>query len=70
MKKLFALTLLCFITCIIRAQDYKQLDTLLETLSTNTKLMGNLSIIKNGKSVYNKSVGYSRFLKDDKKMKN
>jgi CubicO group peptidase (beta-lactamase class C family) len=66
MKKLFTLALFCFVTCIAYTQDYKQLDTLLETLSNNTKIMGNLSIIRNGAPVYDKSVGYRRFSEGNK----
>jgi len=66
MKKHTVLFLLCLVFIRVHAQDYKQLDRLLETLSNNTKIMGSLSIIKNGESVYNKSVGYQYLSKDSK----
>lgn len=70
MKKQIVLFLFCLAFIGVHAQDYKQLDRLLETLSNNTKVMGSLSIIKNGESVYNKSVGYQYLSKDKKTRSN
>ncbi len=70
MKKRVTLLLLFFMFSGVHAQDYKQLDVLLETLSNHTKMMGSLSITKDGESVYNKSVGYQYIFKEDKRVSN
>jgi CubicO group peptidase (beta-lactamase class C family) len=51
---------LCF-TAILQAQDFNEpkLDSLLDILAENDKVMGGLSIMHDGKEVYQKSVGFS-----------
>ncbi len=66
MKKLFAILLLFLMFGRMDAQDYKQLDALMETLSSHTKVMGSLSIIKNDEHVYDKAVGYKYLSKEEK----
>ena len=58
MKKTLIVFLCIVISNVSQAQNFEQLDQFLETLHANNKLMGSLSILKNGKSIYNKSVGY------------
>lgn len=58
MKKTFIIFLLIVTANVLQAQNFEQLDHFLEVLYANNKLMGSLSILKDGKSIYNKSVGY------------
>lgn len=51
---------LCF-TAILQAQDFNKfkLDSLLDVLGKNERIMGGLSIMHEGKEVYQKSVGFA-----------
>lgn len=51
---------LCF-TAILQAQDFNKpkLDSLLDLLEENDKVMGGLSIMHDGKEVYQKSIGFA-----------
>lgn len=58
MKKILV-AFLCFIAfSFAQEANYQKLDELLEVLSNNDKIMGSMSILKDGKSVYDNSVGY------------
>ena len=50
-----------FFTAILQAQDFNKpkLDSLLNVLGENNKFMGGLSIMHDGKEVYQKSVGFA-----------
>ncbi|MGK0308466.1 MAG: D-alanyl-D-alanine carboxypeptidase [Urechidicola sp.] len=56
-----------FITNITIAQspNYTQIDTYLETLFEQNKMMGSVSILQKGKEVYQKSVGYQYISEND-----
>ncbi|HEA31391.1 MAG TPA: class A beta-lactamase-related serine hydrolase [Leeuwenhoekiella sp.] len=64
---------LCF-TAILHAQDFNKpkLDSLLDILGENNRFMGGLSIMHDGKEVYQKSIGFadvSRKSEADRKTK-
>lgn len=56
-------------TSLVNAQQFKQekLDSLFSTLEENNVFFGNVGIAKNGKIIYEKSLGYSDF---ENKVKN
>ena len=58
MKKLCIVLLLLWSWSFIHAQNFNQLDDFIDLLNQNDKFMGSLSISKEGKTIYNKSVGY------------
>ncbi|GGG44777.1 serine hydrolase domain-containing protein [Bizionia arctica] len=58
MKKLLIIILVVWNFSNLTAQNFNQLDEFLETLYKNHKMMGNLTISKDGNTIYNKSVGY------------
>jgi len=58
MKNLLVLLLLTSGLCFAQQENYKQLDSYLEVLNSNEKIMGSMSIMKDGKMDYEKSVGY------------
>jgi len=63
----------CF-TALLQAQDFNKpkLDSLLDILGENNRFMGGLSIMHDGKEVYQKSIGFadvSRKLEADRKTK-
>ncbi|MBQ0786294.1 MAG: beta-lactamase family protein [Oceanihabitans sp.] len=66
MKKTLIILLLIIAYTSSKAQNFEQLDQFLEVLHANNKLMGSLSILKEGKSVYHKSVGYQSINSEDK----
>lgn len=61
MKLLNTVLLIIVATHIDFAQniDIQKLDTYFNTLETNHKFMGSVAILKNGKTVYTKQVGFS-----------
>lgn len=64
------LVLLCFLStsfCFPQQDYFNQLDALLDHLSSNNKMMGSLSIMKDGKTIYNKSIGYQYITANKKK---
>lgn len=58
MKKLFILLFLVSISSYGQNQNFNQLDQFFDLLYQNNKIMGNISILKDGKPLYNKSIGY------------
>lgn len=58
MKKVLLLFLIVWNFSNLQAQNLDQLDEFLETLFEHKKIMGNLTIAKDGNTIYNKSVGY------------
>lgn len=69
MKRFLILFLLASTVCFSQNEKFKQLDSLLEVLYSNHKFMGSIAISKEGKALYNKSVGY-RNVNDTIKIKN
>lgn len=68
MKKLVLLFLLASTICFAQQTNFKQLDAYLDLLNSNDKIMGSLSIMKDGEIVYEKSVGYQyKTEKEEKK---
>lgn len=59
MKKTLFVVLTLFLTLVMYAQDYNNLDRYLDTLNNKNKFMGTVLLAQDGKIVYNKSVGYS-----------
>ncbi len=61
MKKLLAIVLICFIAVAVKAQSFNQekLDTYFETLASNNKLMGSITMANDGKIIYQKAFGYA-----------
>ncbi|GAA3612408.1 serine hydrolase domain-containing protein [Flavivirga amylovorans] len=68
MKKLLLILLLVTATGFSQSTNYKQLDSFLELLYQNNKVMGSLSILQKGESVYNKSVGFQYINQNDSKL--
>jgi D-alanyl-D-alanine carboxypeptidase len=66
MIKILITAFLIVASNVAQAQNFEQLDQFLETLHTNNKLMGSLSISKNGTSIYNTSVGYQSNMSQQK----
>jgi CubicO group peptidase (beta-lactamase class C family) len=58
MKKIVVLLLCVCSFGFAQEVSFDKLDEFLEVLSNNDKIMGSLSIMKDGDEVYNKSVGY------------
>lgn len=58
MKCFLILFILSSTLCFSQNQDFKQLDSLFDQLSSNDKIMGSMTISKDGKQIYSKSVGY------------
>lgn len=58
MKKVLFIFTILWSFSNIQAQNFEQLDTFLESLFDQNKMMGNLTITKDGAQVYNKSVGF------------
>ncbi len=67
MKKLILFFVLISSFCYTQTEDYKQLDSFLDTLSENTKVMASMSILKKGELVYDKSVGYQFITSEEKR---
>jgi len=67
MKKL--LVALFFLSSWSYAQNpnFNQLDEFIDLLYKNDKIMGSLSVFKEGKPIYNKSVGYQYINRNEKK---
>lgn len=61
MKKTIAIILTCIITVAVSAQsfDHKKLDRYFETLASNNKLMGSISLSKEGVIIYEKAFGFA-----------
>ncbi|TGV00417.1 serine hydrolase domain-containing protein [Flavivirga rizhaonensis] len=68
MKKLLLILLLVTTTGFSQSTNYKQLDSFLELLYQNNKVMGSLSILQKGESVYNKSVGFQYIDQNERKL--
>lgn len=66
MKKTLIILLFIIAYTSSKAQNFEQLDQFLEVLHANNKLMGSLSILKDGKSVYHKSLGYQSITSEGK----
>ncbi|OEK08118.1 hypothetical protein A8C32_01265 [Flavivirga aquatica] len=66
MKRLLVLFLLISSLCFSQQEKFKQLDSLLEQLSLNNKIMGTIVVSKNGHIIYDKSVGFANILEDKK----
>ncbi len=67
MKKALLLFLLMSAICIAQNENYKQLDRFFDVLYQNDKIMGTMTIMKDGKVVYSKSTGYQYINKKNKK---
>ncbi len=67
MKQLLALFLLTNVLCFSQQENFKQLDTLFNVLSSNNKMMGSFSILKDGDAIYNKSIGYQYITENSKR---
>lgn len=67
MKRILVLFLVLPSLCFSQQENFKQLDSLFEILSSNHKYMGTMTILKDGKQVYNKSVGYQYITETEKK---
>ncbi|SMD42630.1 CubicO group peptidase, beta-lactamase class C family [Aquiflexum balticum DSM 16537] len=61
MKKLLTIVLISFIAVAVKAQsfDREKLDTYFETLASNNKLMGSITMANDGKIIYQKAFGYA-----------
>ncbi|MCC9168007.1 serine hydrolase domain-containing protein [Pontibacter harenae] len=61
MKRIIFLTCLLFVAFNVKAQEINKakLDSLLSMVEEYQKGMGSLSIFRNGKEIYQKSIGYS-----------
>lgn len=61
MKKLLAIVLISFIAVTAKAQsfDREKLDTYFETLASNNKMMGSISMANDGKIIYQKAFGFA-----------
>ncbi len=60
MKKILSTVVLCFITLLAFASnEHKDIDSLLNSHYQNGTLNGNVLILKNGKTIYEKSFGYT-----------
>jgi len=68
MKRLLLLLLLSSTCCFSQQENFKPLDSLLDQLSSQDKLMGSMTILKDGKQIYSKSVGY-QYISEKKKKK-
>ena len=67
MKRIIVLFLFASAFCFSQEENYKQLDDLFDLLSSKNKAMGSFAIRKEGKLVYNKTIGYQ--YKTDKEEK-
>ncbi|MCF7567945.1 beta-lactamase family protein [Sabulilitoribacter arenilitoris] len=67
MKQLLFFSFLISSLCFSQQENFKQLDTLFDVLSSNNKMMGSFSILKDGDIIYNKSIGYQYIMKNTKK---
>ncbi|WP_373492751.1 serine hydrolase domain-containing protein [Aquiflexum sp.] len=61
MKKILPIILVSFITVAGSAQtfDHEKLDRYFETLATNDKLMGSITLANDGKIIYQKAFGFA-----------
>jgi D-alanyl-D-alanine carboxypeptidase len=61
MKKTIAIILTCIITVAVSAQsfDHGKLDRYFETLASNNKMMGSITMSKDGKVIYEKAFGFA-----------
>ena len=69
MKNTIIILFLCLFTACTSVQHNNKMDTYLETLAQNNAFMGDVALMKTGKSVYNKSVGFA-VLSDSLKINN
>ncbi len=67
MKQLLCLSFFISFLCFPQQENFKQLDSLFDLLSSNNKMMGSFSILKNGDNIYNKSIGYQYITKNSKR---
>ncbi len=59
--------IICIIICkCINAQNMEQLNEFIDVLYENDKFMGSLSVLKEGNLIFNKSVGYSQIINNEK----
>lgn len=58
MKKVLLIFILACSFSSMQAQNFNQLDQFLQILFDNDKIMGNLTITKDGNEIYNRSIGY------------
>lgn len=63
---------LCLLICFLNiwsyglTQNLEQIDQLLDLLHANKKIMGNIAVLKDGNTIYNKSVGFKYFDENEK----
>ena len=67
MKKTLILLLLFSQIAFTQSTNYNQLDSFLDLLYQNDKIMGSMVILKDGKTVFEKSVGYQYLNENEKK---
>jgi len=67
MKYLLILLLVSSTFCFSQQENFKPLDSLIDQLYSNDKLMGSMTISKDGNQIYNKSVGYQYISEKEKK---
>ncbi|PWI29718.1 D-alanyl-D-alanine carboxypeptidase [Flavobacteriaceae bacterium LYZ1037] len=68
MKKILFLFLVVWNFSNLQSQNFDALDAFLETLYKDQKMMGNLTMTKDGNTVYSKSVGYQFVSKEANKL--
>lgn len=68
MKRLLVIFFLSSTACFSQQENFKQLDSLFEILSSNNKIMGSMTILKEGEQIYSKSVGYQYISEKEKKI--
>ncbi|GAA3520628.1 serine hydrolase domain-containing protein [Aquimarina addita] len=67
MKSLIILFLFANTLCFSQQENFKQLNTLFDVLEVNNKAMGSVAIMKEGKLVYSKSIGFQYKTNKEKK---
>ncbi len=68
MKKIVLLLLLISQMAFTQNTNYNQLNTLLDLLYQNDKIMGSMTVLKDGQTVFEKSVGYQYLNENEKKL--
>lgn len=65
--RILVLFLLTSTVCFSQQDNFKQLDALLDLLSSKNKMMGSFSILKDGDVIYSKSIGYQYITENGKR---
>ena len=56
-RNLLLLMLLCLVSTNVKAQDKQKLDAYFSALAAENKFMGQVTMYKDGKTIYSKSIG-------------